>query len=309
MTTRRRHAPALVGTHVRLDELMALRFQRLPEHTRNRVTGSPGGTRLSRLRGRGIDFAEVRLYQPGDDVRAIDWRVTARKARPHTKVYREERERPTLVVLDQTRAMFFGSKRRMKSVAGAEVAALIAWHALDRGDRVGGIVYEDAAEHVFKPHRSARAVVRLLREVAAANSRLSRLSPAAPGDPLVRSLEHLTRIARTGHRVFLVSGFETVSERAAQLLVRLARHNSVLAVAVGDALEAELPPADSYTVTDGLHRQRVDTGNPDARDNYRRRFAERRRALAELCRGAQVELIELYTHDEAFDRLAGRLVH
>jgi uncharacterized protein (DUF58 family) len=126
---------------------------------------------LSRHRGRGVDFAEVRLYQPGDDVRSIDWRVTARKAKPHTKVYREERERPTLIVVDQSRAMFFGSRVRMKSVAAAECAALLAWHSVDAGDRVGGLVYDDAAECV-QAVQKRRAVVRLLNQIGQSNAAL-----------------------------------------------------------------------------------------------------------------------------------------
>jgi len=298
---------ALTGAYARLEDLVALRYQRLPERTTHRVIGAPGGARLSRLKGRGIDFAEVRLYQPGDDVRSIDWRVTARKARPHTKVYREERERPTLVVVDQTRSMFFGSKLRLKSVAAAETAALLAWHALAHGDRVGGVVYGDADEHVFKPHRSARAVLRLLRQVAESNAGLSRRTRPSGNDPLASSLEHLTRIARTGHRVYLVSDFAVVSQQAERRLVRLARHNSVVAIVVADALEAELPPADVYTVTDGSARRRLETGDGAVRARYRARFEAERQALAELCRGAQIELIEIPTHEAALDRLASRL--
>src|SRR5580765_590341 len=137
----------LRGAFVNIADLIALRAVPLPIRTNNaRASGPHGGSRLSRQRGRGVDFAEVRLYQPGDDVRSIDWRVTARKAKPHTKVYREERERPTLIVVDQSRAMFFGSRVRMKSVAAAECAALLAWHSVDAGDRVGGLVYDDATE-------------------------------------------------------------------------------------------------------------------------------------------------------------------
>src|SRR5262249_17765333 len=113
----------LRGAFVDLADLIALRGVRLPIRTNAAIASGPhGGSRLSRQRGRGVDFAEVRMYQPGDDVRSIDWRVTARKARPHTKVYREERERPTLIVVDQCRSMFFGSKIRLKSVAAAECA-------------------------------------------------------------------------------------------------------------------------------------------------------------------------------------------
>ena len=154
----------------------------------------------------------MRLYQPGDDVRSIDWRVTARKAKPHTKVYREERERPTLIVVDQSRAMFFGSRVRMKSVAAAECAALLAWHSVDAGDRVGGLVYDDAAEYAFKPFRSARAVVQVVesgrrQQRGAARSRRE---PAARSRRLPIVLDHLVRVARNGHRIYLISDFRRI---------------------------------------------------------------------------------------------------
>jgi hypothetical protein len=132
----------LRGAYVELNDLLALRFRPLGEsRLAATVVSARGGTRLSRQRGRGIDFSEVRLYQPGDDVRTIDWRVTARKNVPHTKVFREERERLTLIVVDQSQSMFFGSRVRLKSVAAAEFAGLAAWRAIRQNDRVGGVSF------------------------------------------------------------------------------------------------------------------------------------------------------------------------
>ena len=115
------NASALTGAYVELSDLLALRHRRAPSRQQASLRrGHQAGSRLSKLRGRGVDFSEVRLYQPGDDVRSIEWRVTARKNKPHTKVFREERERPTLVVIDQSQSLFFGSRNRLKSVAAAE---------------------------------------------------------------------------------------------------------------------------------------------------------------------------------------------
>jgi uncharacterized protein (DUF58 family) len=131
--------------------------------------------------------------------------------------------------------------------------------------------------------------------------------PRTEAGPLERSLEHLARIARTGHRIYLVSDFEHLSTHGEQLLRRIARHNGVVAIAIGDALEHALPPADSYLVTDGIQRQRIDAANQAARRDYAERYAARRHALAALCRGAQIQLIELETHEDAVDRLKRRL--
>jgi uncharacterized protein (DUF58 family) len=311
MTTKADATRQLRGATVSVDELIALRGVKLPLRTASTPTSGPhGGSRLSRHRGRGVDFAEVRLYQPGDDVRSIDWRVTARKAKPHTKVYREERERPTLIVVDQSRAMFFGSRVRMKSVAAAECAALLAWHAVDGGDRVGGLVYDDGAEYAFKPFRSARAVVRLLSQIGNSNVAL-RDSVEKPIQqrrlPVV--LDHLVRVARNGHRIYLISdfyGFDTDDERQ---LKRIARHNSVALIHVSDPLEQELPPPDRYTVTDGTLRSVLSTSDARVRQQYRDEFAAHARALEAACLSTHSQFISLSTNEAAVARLGERLVH
>jgi uncharacterized protein (DUF58 family) len=301
----------LRGASVSVDELIALRGVKLPLRTAaNAVSGPHGGGRLSRHRGRGVDFAEVRLYQPGDDVRSIDWRVTARKAKPHTKVYREERERPTLIVVDQSRAMFFGSRVRMKSVAAAECAALLAWHSVDAGDRVGGLVYDDSTEYAFKPFRSARAVVRLLNQVGRSNAALRNSTVAGAHQrrlPMV--LEHIVRVARNGHRIYLVSDFLGFDEADERQLKRIARHNSVALIHISDPLEQELPPPDRYTVTDGAVRSLLSTTDERVRSQYRDEFIAHTEALEAACHATRSQFIRLSTNEAAVARLGERLVH
>jgi uncharacterized protein (DUF58 family) len=302
----------LSGTTVSVDELIALRNVRLPLKTAGSATSGPhGGSRLSRHRGRGVDFAEVRLYQPGDDVRSIDWRVTARKAKPHTKVYREERERPTLIVVDQSRAMFFGSRVRMKSVAAAECAALLAWHSVDAGDRVGGLVYDDVTEYAFKPFRSARAVVRLLNQIGHSNAALR--DRALLGAPRTRRLpmvlEHVARVARNGHRVYLMSDFLGFDDDDERQLKRIARHNSVALIHISDPLEQELPPPDRYTVTDGVIRSVLSTSDTRVRQKYRDDFLAHARTLEAVCHATRSQFIRLSTDEATVARLGGHLVH
>jgi uncharacterized protein (DUF58 family) len=302
----------LRGAFVNIADLIALRAVRLPIRTNNATASGPhGGSRLARQRGRGVDFAEVRLYQPGDDVRSIDWRVTARKARPHTKIYREERERPTLIVVDQCRSMFFGSKVRLKSVAAAECAALLAWHAVDSGDRVGGLVFDNTTEYPFKPFRNARAVVRFLNQVERSNRALGDLVEApAPSEPRLSAvIEHLVRVARNGYRVYLISDFAGFSLQAEQQLRRLARHNSVVMVQISDPLEQELPPPDRYTVTDGRVRSVLMTDDAVARTRYHDAFATMTRTLESACLATRSQFITLSTNEAAAARLGERLVH
>ena len=161
------------------------------------------------MRGRGVDLDEVRLYQAGDDVRNIDWKVTARKEKPHTKIFREERERPTMLVVDQRRSMFFGSKVRLKSVAAAEVAARIAWQTLNARDRVGGVVIAENSLNILKPIRSKLNVVRLLNAVVDANNQLN--AKARQSDSSESTwhavLMNLRRATPVGHRIVFISDF------------------------------------------------------------------------------------------------------
>ena len=161
--TRPKSSPALSGAllrgaYVDVADLLRLRFSNMAsKQRRHQAKANQNGTRLSKLRGRGVDFTEVRSYQPGDDIRTIDWRVTARKNAPHTKVFREEKERPTLVIIDQTHTMFFGSQVRLKSVAAAQAGAIAAWNALAQNDRVGGFVMNLERGVLHPPKHSATA--------------------------------------------------------------------------------------------------------------------------------------------------------
>jgi len=258
---------AFTGVYVDLDELLALRFsanqrkQRL--HTAN---ASQNGARLSKLRGRGVDFAEVRGYQPGDDIRTIDWRVTARKNAPHTKVFREERERPTLIIVDQTQTMFFGSQRRLKSVAAAQAAAIAAWHALADNDRVGGFVMNNDQGNLFPPKHSAAAVARLISRIAHDNQQLNRHSMPVDGLPLTQQLE---------------------------------QHNEVNALRIYDPLEQELPANDIYSVTNGATTHRFDAANPRLRQHYRQKFDEYEQQLRLQLTRSGIRYASLATGSEA----------
>src|SRR5690606_436223 len=130
------------------------------------------GAHISKIRGRGVDFEEHRAYQPGDDIRTIDWRVTARTGRPFTKVFREERERPVIIGIDQSASMYFGSQVAFKSVVAAEAAAIICWTTVDNGDRVGGVVFNESEQDLIKPRRGKRSALRLLNALSENNQRL-----------------------------------------------------------------------------------------------------------------------------------------
>lgn len=255
-------APAR-GAYTSLDALIAQRFpaRQLQLARRNRALSSLTGPNKSNFRGRGIDFEEVRSYQPGDDIRSIDWRVTARTGDAHTKLFREERERPVIVVTDQRMQMFFGSSHCFKSVLAAHLASLLSWAALDAGDRVGGLVFNGQGHREVRPRRSRRTVLALLSEIAQYNQALP-LEVRDHDQGFAAMLINLRRIARPGSSIYLISDFDGAdSEDARKHLFQLARHTQVTAIACRDPLEAQLPRAGRYAVTDGLARSELNTGD------------------------------------------------
>ncbi|MFK7974544.1 MAG: DUF58 domain-containing protein [Halioglobus sp.] len=289
------------GAFVELQDLIALRFpaKQLKLTRRKRALSMLAGPNTSNFRSRGIDFEEVRSYQPGDDVRTIDWRVTARTGSAHTKVFREEKERPLLVVVDQRNSMFFGSTHCFKSVLAAHLASLVAWSALDAGDRVGGLVFNGEESREVPPRRSRKNVLGVLSEIARYNAALPLTSASTtekPQESFGDMLKNLRRVARPGTRVFLISDFAgATDERAKQELFELAKHTELVALACADPLEAQLPQAGTYAVTNGQARSELHTADKQLRQQYALSYQQQREGLGEMLLRRGVPLIEAST--------------
>lgn len=298
------HAPAR-GAYLHLNDLIALRFPARQLHLglRNRSLSKLAGPNKSNFRGRGIDFEEVRSYQPGDDIRTIDWRVTARTGSAHTKMFREERERPVLVVADQRGSMFFGSTHCFKSVLAGHLASLLAWSALHGGDRVGGLVFNDEGHHEIRPRRSRKTVLALLSQIAGYNRALPP-DTAIDADGFTTMLSNLRRIARPGSSLFLISDFRGASEaRAREHLFELAKHTELTAIACGDPLESELPRAGTYAVTNGAERSELSTGDRKLRQNYRQHLQRQQEMLRSDLLRLGVPLLQASTGQSPFSLL------
>ncbi|MCU9849449.1 DUF58 domain-containing protein [Defluviimonas sp. WL0024] len=239
------------------------------------------GRHASRLRGRGLSFEELRGYLPGDDVRSIDWKVTARTGEPYVRVMTEERDRPALIVVDQRMSMFFGSRLNMKSVTAAEAAALTAFRILDQGDRVGGIVFGDATLAEIRPQRSRAALRRFLTAIADANGLLSADAPAVEAMPLSRILRATARIAPKNHLVIVLSDFDGVDDEAERLVSGLARRNDLILGLVTDPMAHDLPEGLRLVVSDGTLQAEIDTGDK-----------ARHRALSEMAEGRLATVLD-----------------
>jgi uncharacterized protein (DUF58 family) len=272
--------------------------------TAPRVRVAVSGGHLSPYKGRGVEFDESRLYQPGDDLRTIDWRVTARTGKPHTKVFREERNRPVFVWLDLRRPMLFATRGAYKGVRAAEVAALIAWSAIANGDRLGGLVFSEAEHHELRPTLGRRAALRLFQKIAADSFWDAGARASAPETDADRALVRLTRVARPGSLIFLISDFRRLGADAERHLRELAGHCDLMLVHVFDTIEAELPPPGRYRVVSAGRTLAIETSNDALRRKYRDRFAARVEALRSLARLPGIHLLECATQADARALLA-----
>ncbi|WP_297837842.1 DUF58 domain-containing protein [Pseudomonas sp.] len=258
------------GIRVSLDELIEMRHRvREVQLFSTPSQRSPLiGLHHSKLRGRGVDFDQVRVYQAGDDVRTIDWRVTARTQEPHTKLFHEERERPIFILVEQSRRLFFGSGLMFKSVLAAQAAALIGWAALAHNDRVGGLVFGDNEHYEIKPRRSKQSLLQLLNRLVRVNQSLD-TEIAADRDAFGIALRRAREVLRPGSFVFVICDERTISDAAEQQLSLLSRHCDLLLLPLSDPLDHALPAAGLLRFAERGARLELDTLNPDLRQAYR----------------------------------------
>ncbi|MEO8467636.1 MAG: DUF58 domain-containing protein [Gammaproteobacteria bacterium] len=285
-------SPAQVG----LADLVRLRAAgEAIELTAPRVRVVMSGGHVSPYKGRGVEFDESRPYQPGDDLRTIDWRVTARTGKPHTKVFREERNRPVFIWLDLRRPMLFATRGEFKGVRAAEMAALIAWSAVAQGDRLGGLVFSESEHHELRPALGTRAVLRLLQTICTTSFWQPPEGSAGIESDAERALQRLARVARPGSLIFLLSDFRRLGADADRHLLKLAGHCDLSLVHFFDPVEAELPPPGRYRIESAGRSFSIDTTDAKARQRYHERFEARRAVLKTLTRVPGIRSIDCTT--------------
>ncbi len=239
------------------------------------VQSQLSGRKRSRLRGRGLDFDELRHYRPGDDIRTMDWRVTNRTGKPHVRVYTEERDRPVLAVVDQRLPMFFGSRVRMKSVAAAEMAALTAWRVLDVGDRIGAILFNDDRQVEIPPARSQRKLMAWLGELVNMNGELSAGSDRESNSAgLTAALQLALRRVSHDHLVVIISDFYGWNDEAVRCIKRIAQHNDVICALIHDPLERNISNASNLVVSNGRYQFQIDPDEHDLGEKFEASFQD-----------------------------------
>lgn len=284
--------------YVSLAQLMALQFQaRGLSFVARQPQGSLlAGNHASRLRGRGLNFDELRRYQPGDDLRHLDWRASLRTGKPVVRTFTEERDRPALIVVDQRMSMFFGSVRSFKSAVAAELGALAAWMVFDAGDRVGGLVFNDARIDSVAPLRSRKRVEALCSRIAQQNAELKASNADHEGDSqLDKVLQQCLAVAGHDHLICLVSDFAGAGPCTLQLLQQLSAHNDVVALQVYDPLALNVPSSGQLLITQGQLQVELAVSQRKVRQPLGDYLGGRLKDVASLLRRSQVPLLMIST--------------
>ena len=291
---------SVAGVYTSLQQLIKLQqkargFSFLPKQP---IHSLLAGRHASRLRGRGLNFEEIRHYLPGDDIRNVDWKVTARTKKPHTKVFTEERDRATLLITDQRISMFFGSQVNMKSVTAAELAALAAWRVISAGDRVGAIVFNDHDMQTIKPQRSNDSVMNILNTLVEKNHALN-VSTSTLTNPgmLNTALSHALRLAKHDFLICIISDFDGADEESKRLITLLSQHNDVIAALIYDELETALPESEKLLVSDGKLQLEINTNESSFREKFSHEFSQRLNIIKETLLKREIPVLTINTVD------------
>ncbi|HIF52179.1 MAG TPA: DUF58 domain-containing protein [Thiotrichaceae bacterium] len=263
------------------------------------ISAVQSGDYQSAFKGRGMEYNESRLYQAGDDIRNIDWRVTARTGKAHTKLFCEERERPVHIWVDFRAPMFFATRGKFKSVMAAELASLFAWTANRQGDRVGGVVFSDSIHHELKPQRGKSAVLRLIKHMVEHPAWQQTDIHENQRQGMLHSLINLRRMARPGSLVILLSDFRGFDEESRSHLIRLRQHNELIMVHIYDWLEEFLPPAGNYRIRNGEQELEFDTNNKKLIADHANKFKSHQQYLIKTARSCHANFLSCRTEDNA----------
>ncbi len=263
-----------------------------------KISARLSGNYLSAFKGRGMEFDEARPYQPGDDIRSIDWRVTARTGKAYTKLFREERERPVLLWVDYRKPMFFGTRCSFKSVVAAKTAALLAWSAAQHGDRLGGLIFSEQIHQEVRPQRGKSSTLHFIQQLAKHPAWDDYQHTAADEAASLLAMTRLRRVAKPGSLIFMISDFQHFTEKAHAQLAQLSRHNDIVMLFVNDPLESLLPAAGLYRISDGEQELQLDTRDAAMRDKYHERYLKHRNNLYTMSKKLGIFFLDISTEDD-----------
>lgn len=293
------------GVYPSQQELIALRLhaRELPLTIQRTTQSDMAGQHHSKFRGRGMDYEESRGYQAGDDVRNMDWRVTARSGQPHIKVYHEERERPVIVMADFGPRMFFATEGVFKSIIVSRAAAMIAWAAIHNGDRIGALLFNHQ-HHELRPLSGKRGALRLVHElINVADPVHMTHQHKQESNSFNDALTRLHRVTRPGSLIYIFSDFYQLDNNSKRQLQLLRRHNDVIACQVLDRLELQAPVPGRYPLSYAGQHAVLDTTTKAKRDAWIQHFSGRRQRVKDIMQQSAIPLLQLTTADDVSVRL------
>ncbi len=282
------------GLYASLEELMNMRKQvaYLQNNRKLKSFSTQTGDIKSAFKGRGMEMDEIRQYQFGDDVRDIDWRVTARKEEPYTKIYQEERDYEIYVWLDLSSIMLFGSVNELKSVTAAKIAALLGWASLDNKDRFGCVIFDGERSWLFKPKADRNYLAAILKKIAAV-SETSLAKVKNSDDERLKSLKLLQTSVKGKASVFVISSFMGWNDGYDADLAALAKKTRLFLINIFDALEEKAPKSGQYMATYGSDKLVFDSSDKRYQKEYGAYFAKKRAEREAFCRSLGCQMVNL----------------
>jgi uncharacterized protein (DUF58 family) len=293
-----------LGAYASFEQLASyhLLTRQLPLKQNIKALSQLAGPYKTRLRGRGIEFEDVRPYQMGDDIRTIDWRVSARSGHTYTKQFCEEKERQVFIVVDQRQHMFFGSQNAMKSVLAADIAAMLAWAAFHNGDRVGGLVFNDSEQTSIRPKRQRNTILSFLHKIIEYNHLLKSFEPV-PKHSINDVLLEIQRLAKPGTQIYFITDGFDINEESSTYLHHIARHSECILLRPIDPLDEHLPAKGRFHVSDGKKTAFFNAGNQRTRKDYQTQAMAFSAGLKGLLGQHFIPMIPISTTDEPLTML------
>ncbi len=282
------------GLVATLDDLMEQRRNVRWLHLKTKLHASnQAGDVKSAFKGRGIEVEEIRSYAFGDDVRDIDWRVTARKNSPYTKIYSEERDREIYVLLDLSPSMVFGTRKELKSVTASKITALLGWMAQENNDRFGVFIFDGRQNWQFKPQQNRAQLLAIFNKIAEINQDIIKHEVKSEG--LKKTLQMLVKNLKDRATVFVISDFAGFNDDEKKSLAALSKKTSLFCLNVYDVLEAQAPAPGQYMAANGSEKLVFDSGQNAFRREYQQFFAEKREKIHDFCRKFNCRYVEIRT--------------
>lgn len=270
----------------------------------NKKTSKRAGTNTSFVKGRGMEFSDVRQYQPGDEVRTVDWRLAARTGKVYTKVFSEEKDRYVWFLIDLRAQMKFGTKQAFKSVIAAHLVGMLAWYFNEQKDKVGGIVLADDDMLVFRPSRIRRRIMSFFNVISENTRQKHYYENLQENISLANACLKVRRVCRNGNVIFVLSDFSDFDEDVKKALASLAKTNEVNLINIYDVLEGRCPSPNVYLVSDGKKHVILDTRQKDIHDTYVHHFFKRLLMLRDFALKYQIKYIPVSSDMNYYDAVA-----